>query len=160
VYHSAAARFYAPSDLGGAGGMRMEQIRANPDWHGYERRDTVLVDVDGPVMRGLVVGRVYLFFSFAFAEHDYEFALVRWFVPVGDAPDPNTGRWVVEPEFVGPEPSLAIIELGAMARAAHLIGVYGQGPLPEHFHFSQSLDAFEQYFVNPYADHHMYEFLK
>ncbi|KAJ7439253.1 hypothetical protein B0H11DRAFT_2254004 [Mycena galericulata] len=83
VHHSAIARFYAPSDLGGAGGMYREHIQSNPNWHGYARRDTVLVDVGAPVMRGLVIGRC---------------ALVNWLVPVGDTPDPDTGMWVVELE--------------------------------------------------------------
>jgi hypothetical protein len=34
VYHSAVARFYAPSDLCGAGGMYRECIRSNPNWRG------------------------------------------------------------------------------------------------------------------------------
>ncbi|KAJ7845711.1 hypothetical protein B0H14DRAFT_2357935, partial [Mycena olivaceomarginata] len=37
VHHSAIARFYAPSNLGGAGGMYRERIRSNPSWHGYVR---------------------------------------------------------------------------------------------------------------------------
>ncbi|KAH9043629.1 hypothetical protein EDB85DRAFT_1838587, partial [Lactarius pseudohatsudake] len=32
VYHSAVARFYAPSDLCGTGGMYREQIRSTPNW--------------------------------------------------------------------------------------------------------------------------------
>lgn len=95
VHHSAIARFYAPSDLGGAGGMYREHIRSNPHWHGYARRDTVLVDVGAEAMRGLVVGRVHLFFSFVFADKQFECALINWLVPVGDAPDPDTGMWVV-----------------------------------------------------------------
>ncbi|KAF8179519.1 hypothetical protein K438DRAFT_1842926 [Mycena galopus ATCC 62051] len=91
VHHSAIARFYAPSDLGGAGGMYREHIRANPNWHGYARRDTVLVDVGAPVMHGIVIGRVLLFFSFVFAERVFQCALVNWLVPVGDMPDPDTG---------------------------------------------------------------------
>ncbi|KAJ7759463.1 hypothetical protein B0H14DRAFT_2404091, partial [Mycena olivaceomarginata] len=98
VHHSAIARFYAPSDLGGAGGMYRERIRSNPDWHGYARRDTVLVDVAAPVMCGLVIARVQLFFSFIFRDQRYECALVNWLVPVGDVPDPDTGMWVVEVE--------------------------------------------------------------
>ncbi|KAJ7162408.1 hypothetical protein C8R46DRAFT_1283311 [Mycena filopes] len=160
VYHSAIARFYAPSDLGGAGGMYSERIRSSPNWHGYARRDTTLIDVGGLTMRGLVIGRVFLFFSFTFADTYHECALVHWFVPVGDRPDPDTGMWVVEPERQGQQPSLAIVKIDAMARAAHLIGLYGIRALPEDFHFSDSLDAFRRYFVNPYADHHMYEFLK
>lgn len=159
VHHSAIARFYAPSDLGGAGGMYQERIRSNPNWHGYSRRDTVLIDVGAPIMGGIVIGRVQLFFSFAFAEKQYECALVNWLVPIGNAPDPDTRMWVVQPERLRGALSLAIINVDAIARAAHLIGVYGTAALPEEFHFSNSLDAFDNYFVNPYADHHMHEFL-
>ncbi|KAJ7093512.1 hypothetical protein C8R44DRAFT_989924 [Mycena epipterygia] len=159
VHHSAIARFYAPSDLGGAGGMYRERIRSNPNYHGYPRRDTVLVDVGTTVMRGLVIGRVLLFFSFTFSDCPFECALVNWFVPVGDTPDPDTGMWVVELEHHRRVPTLAIIPVDSIARAAHLVGVYGTAALPEDFHFSDSLDAFNTYFVNPYADHHMYEFL-
>ncbi|KAJ7429538.1 hypothetical protein B0H11DRAFT_2405483 [Mycena galericulata] len=158
VYHSAIARFYAPSDLGGAGGMYRERIRSNPNWHGYARRDTVLVDVGAPTMNGVVVGRVHLFFSFAFSEQLYECALVNWLVPVGQAPDPDTGLWVVEPERYRGVLTMAIVNLDAIARGAHLIGVYGTAALPENFHFSDSLDAFDTYFLNSYADHHMHEF--
>ncbi|KAJ7802886.1 hypothetical protein B0H14DRAFT_3884342 [Mycena olivaceomarginata] len=160
VHHSAIAHFYAPSDLGGAGGMYRERIRSNPNWHGYARRDTVLVDVGAPIMRGIVIGRVQLFFSFDFGNKLFECALVNWLVPVGNAPDPDTGMWVVELERERGVPSLAVIDVDSIARASHLIGVYGTVALPEDFHFSDALDAFNTYFVNPYADHHMYEFLK
>ncbi|KAJ7833381.1 hypothetical protein B0H13DRAFT_2240376 [Mycena leptocephala] len=159
VHHSAIARFYAPSDLSGAGGMYRERIRSNPSWHGYARRDTVLVDVGTEAMKGLVVGRAMLFFSFVFGGKEYQCALVHWIVPVGDTPDPDTGMWVVEPEFVAGLPALEVIEVDAIARGCHLIGVYGASALPEDFHFSSSLDAFNTYFVNQYADHHMQEFL-
>jgi hypothetical protein len=160
VRHSAIAHFYAPSDLGGAGGMYRERIRSNPNWHRYARRDTVLVDVGAPIMRGIVIGRVQLFFSFDFGDKLFECALVNWLVPVGNAPDPDTGMWVVELERERGVPSLAVIDVDSIARASHLIGVYGTAALPEDFHFSDTLDAFNTYFVNPYADHHMYEFLK
>ncbi|KAJ7845013.1 hypothetical protein B0H14DRAFT_3685165 [Mycena olivaceomarginata] len=150
VHHSAIAHFYAPSDLGGAGGMYRERIRSNPNWHGYARRDTVLVDVGAPIMRGIVIGRVQLFFSFDFGDKLFECALVNWLVPVGNAPDPDTGMWVVELERERGVPSLAVIDVDSIARASHLIGLS----------FSDALDAFNTYFVNPYADHHMYEFLK
>ncbi|KAJ7483082.1 hypothetical protein B0H11DRAFT_1205027 [Mycena galericulata] len=159
VHHSAIARFYAPSDLGGAGGMYRERIRSNPNWHGYPRRDTVLIDIGGPIMGGLIIGRVMLFLSFAFGGEDYQCALVHWIVPVGDTSDPDTGMWVVEPELVAGGPSLEIVDLKAIARGCHLIGVYGTSALPEDFHFSSSLDAFNTYFVNQYADHHMHELL-
>ncbi|KAJ7084139.1 hypothetical protein C8R44DRAFT_903496 [Mycena epipterygia] len=108
---------------------------------------------------GIVIGRVHLFFSFTFAERQYKCALINWIVPIGNVPDPDTQMWVVQPECLCGALSLAIVNVDAIARAAHLIGVYGVGALPEEFHFSSSLDAFDNYFVNPYADHHMHEFL-
>ncbi|KAJ7845621.1 hypothetical protein B0H14DRAFT_2510922 [Mycena olivaceomarginata] len=159
VHHSAVAHFYAPCDLGGAGGMYLEQIRSNPNWHGYARRDTILIDVGSPKLGGLIIGRVQHFLSFGFADRVYECALVKWLVPVGDTPDPDTGMWVVKPERERGALTMAIINLDAVAGAAHLLPVYGTTALPENFHFSDSLDAFDRYFVNPYADHHMHEFL-
>ncbi|KAJ7138132.1 hypothetical protein C8R44DRAFT_828463 [Mycena epipterygia] len=141
------------------GGMYREQIQSDPNWHGYARHDMVLVDVGSPVMGGIVIGRVLLFFSFVFSDRRFECALVNWLIPVGDTPDPDMGMWVVELEHQHGVPTLAIIPLDSVAHASHLIGVYGTAALPEDFHFSDSLDVFNTYFVNPYADHHMHEFL-
>ncbi|KAJ6615190.1 hypothetical protein B0H10DRAFT_1655282, partial [Mycena sp. CBHHK59/15] len=55
--------------------------------------------------------------------------------------------WVVEPEAEWREPCLGIVKIDCIARTAHLIGVYGSMALPEDFHFSSSLDAFDRYFV-------------
>ncbi|KAJ7931336.1 hypothetical protein B0H13DRAFT_1594257, partial [Mycena leptocephala] len=54
---------------------------------------------------------------------------------------------------------VTVIKVDAITRGCHLIGVYGTFALPEDFYFSSSLDAFNTYFVNQYADHHMQEFL-
>ena len=68
VYHSAIARFYAPNDLCGAGGMSCEIICANPSWHRMKRYDTVFVALnDKPGMLGMVIACVLLFFHFSFA---------------------------------------------------------------------------------------------
>ncbi|KAJ7744450.1 hypothetical protein DFH07DRAFT_869769 [Mycena maculata] len=129
VFISAVARFYAPSDLCGAGGMYRERIRANPNWHGqYPQYDTVFVVTtsDLPGMRGMVIGRVFLFFSFTFLD-----------------PDDDTGMWVVAPEYErNGRRSLAIVHLDCIAHASHLLPVYGSAFLDEDFHFSYSLDAF------------------
>ncbi|EDR05786.1 uncharacterized protein LACBIDRAFT_302507 [Laccaria bicolor S238N-H82] len=42
-------------------------------------------------------------------------------------------------------------------KCAHLLPVFGRDVLPFDFHFSYSLDAFESYYVNKYADHHSHE---
>ncbi|KAK6988610.1 hypothetical protein R3P38DRAFT_3409362 [Favolaschia claudopus] len=163
VYHSAIARFYAPSDLCGAGGMHRERIRSNPLWHGaYARRDTVFINVDAelPGMLGMVVARVFLFFSFTYRDIYYPCALVQWFPRYQAAPDDDTGMWVVTPENYGNgDKCLAVVHLESIARSSHLLPVYGDSFLPENFDFSYSLDVFRAFFVNSYADHHTHEFL-
>ncbi|KAG9223441.1 hypothetical protein PLEOSDRAFT_154734 [Pleurotus ostreatus PC15] len=164
VYHSAVARFYAPSNLCGAGGMYQERIRSNPCWRGeHPRYDTVFVstDADAPGMAGMTIGRVLLFFSFRHQQVYYPCALVNWLVTEADEPNEVTGMWVVKPEYGGNgRRTVEVIHLDSVARGAHLLPVYGTSCLPEDFHFSYSLDVFHSYFVNPYADHHTFEFIK
>ncbi|KAI5886109.1 uncharacterized protein SCHCODRAFT_02673152 [Schizophyllum commune H4-8] len=103
VFHSAVARFYAPSDLCGAGGMRRERIRSTPSWYGCPRRDTVLINVGGDpsVMK--------------------------------DAVDNETGMWIVEPEYLHDgSPSLEVIHLETIARGVHLIGIGNKELLEKH----------------------------
>jgi hypothetical protein len=164
VYHSAIARFYAPSDLCGAGGMYRERIRANPNWRGgeYARHDTMLVETRADLggMEGMAVCRALLFFSFTFRDSYYPCALVNWFLP-GAEPDEDTGLWVVQPEFeANGRRTVAIIHLDCVARGAHLLPVYGSSFIPHDFHFSDALDAFKAYFVNRHVDHHSHDFVK
>ncbi|KAH7918101.1 hypothetical protein BV22DRAFT_1108449 [Leucogyrophana mollusca] len=163
VFHSAVAQFYAPSDLCGAGGMHREYIRLNPSWRGeYVRRDTVFVttQAEDEGMLGMVIRRVYLFFSFTFHSRVYPCALVHWFVPIGEEADEETGMWAVRPEYgASGRQSMAVVHLDSVARAAHLLPVYSASFLPEDLHFSESLDAFHAFYVSRYADHHMHEFL-
>lgn len=161
VFSSAIATFYAPSDISGIGGMRFERIRATTSWrNGPARYDCVFVETDANKrgMRGLHVARVRLFFSFKHEGVTFPCALIEWFEPIGTCVDELTGMWVVEPELdVNGERSRTIIHLDSIVRAAHLIPVYGSQPLPPFFHFSESLDAFQAYFVNKYVDHHSHE---
>ncbi|KAJ7470119.1 hypothetical protein B0H11DRAFT_1919941 [Mycena galericulata] len=149
VFFSAVARFYAPSDLGGAGGMYRERIRANPNWQNqYPRYDTafVVTDPDRPGMEGMVIGRTLLFFSFTFRDVYYPCALIHWHSPANGI-DEDTGMWVVTPEFErNGRRSLAVVHLDCIARAAHLLPVYGSAFLPDDFHFSYSLDSFRAFF--------------
>jgi hypothetical protein len=160
VYHSAVARFFAPSDLCGAGGMYQERIRSNPNWHGeHTRHDTVFVETGQGSMQGMVIGRVRLFFSFASDRKRYSCALVEWFIPQ-DEPDEDTGMWVVKPEFYSNgQRTLAVVHLDCIARAAHLLPVFRSSFVPDELHFSDSLDVYHAYFVNNNIDHHCHEFL-
>lgn len=75
---------------------------------------------------------------------------------VGDAPDPETGMWVVQRERGGRHRPLQVIPAESIARGAH---VYGKGRLPEGFSYTDSLEASKSFFVNPYIDYHAHELL-
>ena len=162
MYHSAVAHFFAPSDLCGAGGMYQERIRSNPNWRNeHTRHDTVFVKIGAGQsrMQDMVIARVRLFFSFKFDQKTYPCALVEWFVP-GNEPDEDTGMWVVRPEFRSSgRRTLAIVHLDCIARAAHLLPVFGSSFVPNELHFSDLLNVYHAYFVNNNIDHHCNEFL-
>jgi hypothetical protein len=66
----------------------------------------------------------------------------------------------VKPEFDrGGEPTLEVIHLDSIARAAHLLPVYGQLHVPEDFDYHTALDSFNSFSVNHYIDHHTHEFI-
>ena len=163
VYASAVSTFHAPSDISGVGGMRRERIRAVASWYNRTaRHDCAFVQTNSDPalrgMRGLDIARIRLFFSFHYNKIFYPCALVQWYSLVGDGPDENTGMWVVEPDR-GPDgsPHEAVIHLECILRAAHLIGVYGDGLLPRGLTADNSLDSFNSYFVNKFIDHHAFE---
>ncbi|THH14336.1 hypothetical protein EUX98_g9625 [Antrodiella citrinella] len=113
VHYAAFATFYAPSELCGPGGMHREAIRSNPNWRNeYARYDTVLVqNGDEDVSEddnnneppqpigGMLVARVLAFLAFSHEDVRYPCAMVEWFLPHGDEPDPVTGMWLVRPEM-------------------------------------------------------------
>lgn len=159
VFKSATATYYAPSDQSGKGGMRRDLIRCTESWRGGPaRKDCVFVEnggAEGEGLRGLLVARVQLLFSFVHDRKIYNCVLVNWYLPVGDEPDITTGMWIVAPEVDRQDRRIrAVISLDTVLRPAHLIGVYGEEELPVDFHFADSLDAFRTYYVNKYSDHH------
>jgi hypothetical protein len=161
VHHSAVALFYAPSDLCGAGGMKSERIRSTPSFHGYPRCDTVFVVLNDsqPGMEGMEIGRVLLFFSFHYRRKDYSCALINWFVHT-DRPDDDTGMWMVELECDrNGLPTVQVITTDTIARAAHLLPIYGSSRVPDDFSYHEALDWYRSFFVNHFVDHHAHEFI-
>lgn len=166
IYHSVITQFYTLSDLCGAGGMYHRYIHSTPLWQGkYPHCDTIFITTnsehDG--FLSMCVGRVHLFFSFVHEELHYPCALVHWFVPVSESVHNKTGQWVVELEYLGTgvnhQQNLAVVHVDSIAHDALLSPVFGDGYLPDDFHFSHALDAFCSYFVNSYANHHTHEFI-
>ncbi|KAI0640437.1 hypothetical protein C8Q79DRAFT_452272 [Trametes meyenii] len=169
VFHSAVAVFYAPSDPSGIGGMHREHIRVTPSWRkGPARYDCVFLgnDPSAPGLRSLHVARVRLFFSF---KPDPSFvsptmgaavpcALVEWFSLIGDEPDEETGLWMVQPDLNSDgRRELGVVHVETILRSAHLIPVFGADPIPPYLKSHDSLDSFQAYYVNKYADHHAHE---
>ncbi|KAJ7214352.1 hypothetical protein GGX14DRAFT_360157, partial [Mycena pura] len=111
-----------------------------------------------PGFRGLLAARTLLFMTFTHERVEYPCALVTWFSAIGDEPCPDVGMWMVEPDLDrwGTRP-LDIIHIDSILRAAHLIPIFGDDCLPYDFKYSSSLDAFEAYYINKYADHHSHE---
>lgn len=158
VYHSAVAAFYAPSDVSGIRGMKRERIRSTPSWNKHERRDTALVVMDESKagFGGLDVVRILLFFSFVHRGTEFQCALVHWFKRIGSQPDPITGLWIVEPDYVGGEAAISVIHLDCLVRGTHLMPVFAT-KVPVDFHFTDSLSCYQAFYVNKYIDYHMNE---
>ncbi|RDX41934.1 hypothetical protein OH76DRAFT_1475557 [Lentinus brumalis] len=168
VYHSAIATFYAPSDPSGIGGMHREYIRATPSWRkGSSRYDCVFVGKDASLdgFRGLHAARVRAFFSVLLPSLDgsegdewVPCALVEWFSAVGDGPDEVTGLWKVEADyFEDGERMRDVIHVESLLRSAHLMPCFGSDPVPLRLKQHETLDYFDTFFVNKYADHHAHE---
>ncbi|KAG1738088.1 uncharacterized protein EDB91DRAFT_1237791 [Suillus paluster] len=161
VFNSACSRFYAPSNLSGIGGMRIEHIRACPMWRNEAPcYDCVFVNIgsEDVGIRGLEVARICIFFSFNYGGITYLCAVVCWFDIIGDSPDEDTGMWMVRPACgTNNAPIYNIIHVNSIYRVAHLIPVYGRRFLHHGINLHNSYDSFHTIYVNQYADHHAFE---
>jgi hypothetical protein len=167
VFHSAVVSFYAPSDICGVNGMLRHTIRCAPSWrNGPARHDCIFIEHDPNLLgfQGLYVGQVILLFSFTFRGVKYPCALVRWFSTIGDQPCPNTGMWMVEPEFDAGDGGgdsesrlISVVHLDTVVRPAHLIPIYGPQFLDRDVTHTDSLVAFSAFYVNKYSDYHAFE---
>lgn len=141
--------------------MKREHIRACPLWRNEcARNDCVFVITDSNArgMLGMDVARVMAFFSLRQHGRPIPCAVVRWFNRVGNAPDPDTGMWMVKPAFSAQNtPHFAIIHIDTIFRAAHLLPVFGTVPLSPSIKFHHVLDIFKLFYVNKFADHHAFE---
>ena len=128
-----------------------------PSWQSLPHFDTILVSTDQQLqgMRGLDVAHVRLFFSFTYENTEYPCALIDWYDCVSDTPDEDMDMWIVKLVWG----SSTIIHLDMILQCAHLIPVFGLHYIDHSLKltFNDSLDAFSNYYVNKYADHHMHE---
>ena len=145
--------------------MRREHIRATSWRKGQARYDTVLVnsnpEVGGVHASGFEVARVFLFFSFQHEDKEYPCALIRWYSHVGFEPDEDTGLWMVEPDTDDfGDPHLAIIHVDSIYRAVHLLPAHQNSTFVERtVTMHSSLDIFQLFYINRFADHQSFEVL-
>ena len=164
VFNSAVATFYAPSDISGISGMRRELIRVTSSWRKRQARyDTVLVNSHPEIqgVHGFEVARVFLLFYFQHESKEYPCALVHWYSHVGSEPDEDTGFWMVEPDsYDTGDPHLAIIHLDSIYRAVHLLPAHRNNIFVERtVTMHTSLDNFQLFYINKFADHRSFDIL-
>ena len=164
VFHSARAIFCAPSNPSSTSGLYCETIRATPSWNLGEipgpRYDCIFVASDqssDPGMDGFLVARVLLFFSFTIDAELHQCALVHWFSTHGIEPDPDNGMWIVTPDGVGRSRNISVIHIDSVVRAAHLLPIFDDRPIPHTLNYTKTLDEFEGFYVNSLIDYHAYE---
>ncbi|KAF8876080.1 hypothetical protein BD779DRAFT_1804434 [Infundibulicybe gibba] len=162
VFHSAIATYYSPSDYSGVGGMHRQLIRSVPSWrNGPSRRDCLFTNNNStqPGMQGMDIAQVALFCSFDFRGIKYPCALVRWFMPVDGERCADTGMWIVKPKKdANGRREMSLVHLDRVMRGAHLIAVYGDEFIPTQFLHTDSLEAFQAFYISKFSDHHVNEF--
>jgi hypothetical protein len=67
--------------------------------------------------------------------------------------------WLVEPEFKDGEPYIAVVHIDTIFRAVHLLPYFGKDTVPHDLSYEDSLDHYDKFYVNKFADHHSFEFL-
>jgi hypothetical protein len=108
-------------------------------------------------MRGLDIIHILLLFSFDFKVVTYPCALVHWFSLVDEECDEDAGMWMVQTEVKDHSLVVSVIHLDCVFRAAHLLPVYGNKPIPKNISLHNSLDAFAAFYINNFIDHHAFE---
>ncbi len=161
IHPSAIAKYYAPSDFSGSGGMHHECIQAVSYWrNGPGRFDMVFIKTHPgarTISTGLVVGRVRQLFAFDLGNKHHTCAIAHVFELVGDEPDGDMGLWIVRPAFLNSQPKTQIIPLNNVLRATHLIPVYDAEKISNKFSHTQTLDHFDEFYVNKFIDYHAFE---
>jgi hypothetical protein len=164
VFDSAVATYYLPSDTLGQTGFHRERIRATPargqDGSTVPRYDSVLVATDATSsgFSSMQAARIRLLLSVTHLNKVIPCALVDWFIPEGNGPDPVTGMWVVKPQrTANNRRSSSIIHLDSVLRGIHLLPVHKKRVVTQAHSYSRSLDIYRRFYVNKYIDYHAFE---
>lgn len=98
------------------------------------------------------------FFSLQHQNKTYACTLIQWYSYVGTQPDEDTGLQKVELDTKDDgNPCLAVIHIHAIFHAVHLIPTYCTAKfISKTITMHSSLDMFDLFYVNWFADHHLF----
>jgi len=66
--------------------------------------------------------------------------------------------WMVKPSFLDDNTRyLSVVHIDTIVRAAHLIPIFGQEPVPSEVNLHNSLDVYRGFYINHFIDHHAFE---
>ncbi|KIM57128.1 hypothetical protein SCLCIDRAFT_131148, partial [Scleroderma citrinum Foug A] len=144
---------------------KKKKFHAALSWHhSPEHYDTVLVKVDKSRegMESMDVAHVLCFFSLPCTNNiTYPCALIHWYDHIGDAPDTLTGMWMVKPAVLEDgRKHFAVIHIDSIVCSTHLLPVFGQQFVPSAVSCHNSLDLYHGFYVNHFADHHMFKLVR
>ena len=104
---------------------------------------------------------VQLFFKIKHCSITYPCALLSWFSAVGDNPCPDTGMWMVEPDFDRHgQLMMSVVHLDTVLWGAHPMGRADKHSIPHQLKHTDTLDAFKSFYVNKYIDYNAHEIAK
>jgi hypothetical protein len=110
-------------------------------------------------MASMEVARAILFLSFTYQMQTFSCVLVEWFTTRPER-CPHTGMWIVDRDYEHDgSRSMELIDLDTVIRGAHLIPVFGEGFVSTELTYDNSLDMYDTFYVNHYADHNAFEII-
>ena len=161
IVRSATCVYFPLSDHNGITPKR-EILRATPSWrNSLPHHDTVLVKMGlSPGPHSLLVAWLHLLFSFMKLNTRHNIALIHWYSYLGDSLDEDTGMWVVRKKRGSDGlPIIDFIYIDTIVQSCQLFPIYGRGMIPCQVTHMTSLNCFQAYYVNKFADHHSFELL-
>ena len=113
------------------------------------------------LMSSYIISHALVFFSFKYTNKDFSIVLVWQYILSDEARcrDKAIGMWLVECEFHGEEPHLAVVHICSIFHAVHLLPFFGKEWVPQGFSYSNTLDKYTKFYVNRFADYHLFEIL-
>ncbi|KAI5998922.1 hypothetical protein F5J12DRAFT_724696 [Pisolithus orientalis] len=131
-----------------------------PSWcQGSGQYDCIFMSTDDMKegMLSMDVAQVLCLFSFVHTNgQTFPCTLIHWFDQITDKPDKLTGMWMVTLSFVEDSSHLTVIHIDSIIHSMHLLPIFWD-KYPLYVNCHNLLDIFHGFYVNHFADHHMFK---